>query len=784
MESADRKILDHTAQSVELFQEGKYQDAETGFAACVAMAREANASAALLCEALNNFSIALFALSRFSDAESVLKEALALCQTEPASETMQIMRACSLNSRARLNVEFERYPEGEADLQEAVELVRALHPVYAAEMSGNLVRLYALVPEWKSKIKPVCADFESLHAANEQLEVYLDDLAGWRRPGKSWDRMGGATPESITARVLSNRTHYLYESRQDSKADYQAILDLDEQTKQVPPHMVIHAYLSLAELAFLSADYNTACKLSEDALRVASSSYLRDHPSNFSTLLKAVSFSIIGGSPEKNRGLFDAAVDIVSKYLGESNPHYAKCLAARTFMLPFFSVNSSDLSNEQLKTLRRCLSIFRMYYDDGHSWIVELKNHIGNLYIQSNQLAEAEKTLVECQENAVNNFNRVSLECKVLKTIADLRIKQKKLNEAKECLQKVEMMLDQDHYATPESRLMSMHVVAQQYASAGFADDCERVFRKSIEFSASMSPQLALRSRKLLAAFLISAGKTAEASEVLSMSDKKAGAPPNTSTRDELVKQSQLAWGLNTEKRYAEAKEMATKVVNQAHLLMPQCEDSLVLAASVLIEQAKRDDQPDEMLRLVGLLSEYKQSIQLKCVMPTLYLEAATAFAKQRSIRADSLFEQAMKSAEEVQTLSPQGLDVCCYTYMNYCISTRKQEKALQLCDYLMKIRAASSGTASVQYSGALTSKAVLLIASDLQGAEEASAEAVKIFEDLGDNESLALVLTLKVRSDILKKQLRFDEGKALDERLQAIKEGIQKKIAEAGGNS
>ena len=70
-----------TAEGVELYQQAKYREAESSFVESVRLAREAMAAPVELGEALNNLSIVYFALSKFVDAQSVLKEALALaCQ--------------------------------------------------------------------------------------------------------------------------------------------------------------------------------------------------------------------------------------------------------------------------------------------------------------------------------------------------------------------------------------------------------------------------------------------------------------------------------------------------------------------------------------------------------------------------------------------------------------------------------------------------------------------------------------------------------------------------------
>ena len=205
-----------------------------------------------------------------------------------------------------------------------------------------------------------------------------------------------------------------------------------------------------------------------------------------------------------------------------------------------------------------------------------------------------------------------------------------------------------------------------------------------------------------------------------------------------------------------------------------------MIALGVLIEQAKVANQADEILRLIGVLGDYKRSIRLRCVMPTLYLEAAQAYARQRSIKAEPLFEEAMQSAEEVQTFTPQVVDACCFAYMHHCTNTRNTEKGLQLCERLLKLRATSGGTASLPYAQALVSKALLLAESDLHGADTISVQALEIMDNLQQKDNIQLFLALAVRSDLLKRLLRFDEGKSIDARMEKLKGEMEKMSAEA----
>jgi tetratricopeptide (TPR) repeat protein len=314
---------------------------------------------------------------------------------------------------------------------------------------------------------------------------------------------------------------------------------------------------------------------------------------------------------------------------------------------------------------------------------------------------------------------------------------------------------------------------------AGLFVEGERVYRQCVELSASRSARTRQNAKQHLALCLMRIGKATDAGELLGSIGETAGDSKGLSRREELVAQSHLAWGLQTKRRLAQAKALATEVVNEAHLLMPDCEESLVIALSVLMEQAKSEDQPDEMLRLISMLSGYDSSIRLRAIMPVLYLEAAQLYAKQKSIKAEELFEKAVKYAENVHAIIPHCLDGSVLAYMNYCTANRKNDLALQLCERLIELRTGNSGTKSLEYAVAITAKARLLADSDPNVADELSLEAYNILNSMTDpTTKLQLLITVSVREGILKKLLKFEESAKMADRSVELRAELDSQIA------
>ncbi len=110
------------------------------------------------------------------------------------------------------------------------------------------------------------------------------------------------------------------------------------------------------------------------------------------------------------------------------------------------------------------------------------------------------------------------------------------------------------------------------------------------------------------------------------------------------------------------------------------------------VEQAQNEKRPDEVNRLVGLISEYKDSIRIRSVMPKLYLTAAQSYAQAKSIKAAGMFEQAMEEGEKVSSVVPYVFDECCDGYLNYLLGANQTQKAVVIADRLLHSEAKPQG--------------------------------------------------------------------------------------------
>lgn len=762
----NERIMD----SVDLFQQNQFAEAEAGFAECVRLAGKRDPLE--LAEALNNLSIAQFALSHFTESRASLSEALDIATAHNAPESESIsLRASCLNNLARIDLEFEEFDSAEAKMLEAIALVKYVHPLYAAEISSNLARFYSFNAAWKSKIKDAAEDFEHYCRSNEDIEIYYDDLAGWRRPGRDWDRHGAGSPEAIQARILGTRSLYLYDSIAESKGEFEAILKLDEETKQVPPHVLTFAHLTLAEIAFHAEGFFAAAKDCEACLNVVASSYLRDHPASYGNIVKAACYGILSNSPERTKQLFNMAEDAVRHSLGEHNPHFTRVLFSRTMLQPL-----TYPPEEQLKVLRQCLATAEQFYPATHSWVIDLNVFLSDCCMRVGRFDEADTLLTRNLKDAAKGSMPQDLESKCLRALIDLRTKQGRMEEARQYLDRQTSLLAVRELSR-EVRMQALESLGQQSVEAQAYEAARQAFEEAMALASGHYHYESQKIQKLLALCLFREGKNDEASQVLGRHTEHTGAASPLSRRSELVELSHQAWALQSQKRPAEAKSIAVKVLNEAHLLMPECEESLILAVSVLSEQARDSGQAEELQRFIGIIAEYPGSLRLRCVLPSLYLAAAQCYAKQHHIKADSLFEQGFRAAEEVAAVNAQGFDAYCQAYISHLTANKKESKALEICQRLLASLSESRGKQCKEYGRALATNAMILVSSDPTRAEELSREAMQLLDDGEQSEDIFLYFVIGLRCEVLNALQRFEESKALKRRLETMKERLSKLV-------
>lgn len=759
-----------TAESIELYQQSRFVEAERGFSEALRIARDDNAEPLEICEALHNLAIAYFALSRFSDSSNIFKEAFNICALHHIDSRM--LYACLLNNKARFDVEMERYEEAAAALDEAIEICEPVHTSYAAELCANLSRVLLQMPSAYEKAAALTERFLSLHSHAEQLEVYYDDLAAWRRPGTGWDRAGcAAAPVALEARSLAFKAMLARDDSTEARKYHEAILALQEQTCEVPPNLLVATCCNLADMAFSSGEFPLASEHFKAAQKVMNSCHLKLNPTSHMVVLRAAVYAVITLGALQFKQICDDAVEVVSTILGHRCPLVARCLSLKAQTMPFYADPSLDVPKEQEALARKCVQMYEDFYEDNHIELISMKVFWAETLIRLNRLEEAEALLETVARDALTRSVPFQAQCRSLPALVSLRCKQKRFEDAKRLVLEYESIVRDNLELPLGPRLTYLWSIAHLYEESNFLDEAERIYRFACQTVGTKNQSLRQKARAQLAQLLMNIGKADEAAELLRLTGDAS------TRREELEKQSRLAWTLLMKQEPEEANKVAQAVLNEAQRLMPDCEEALVISASILMDIANKEQRPDDMNRLVGMLSEYKNSIRLESVMPNLYLAVAQAYASKGSIKAVDLFKKSIEAAELIRFRLPQIIDVCIFSFMHYCATTNQTKDALSLCERLLELRADASGETTVEYAMALNAKATFLLETDSKRAEENSGRALKIVDAQLTCDDTKLLHTLLVRSEILRKLHQFEDLNELQIRI----DDVTAKIAQKG---
>ncbi len=328
MTSTPKTWLSSTIEGIELYKHAKIRESERSFTEAVRLARDNQATPVELCETLNNLSIAYFALSRFTDAESILREARKYCQGD--SDEEKKLRICYLNNQARLHLEMEQTDATESALLEAIELAKQFHFSYAAELYSNLSRLYFFVPTMKQKGEAIVREFERLHGQGEEIEVYFDLIGLWRRPGRGWDRVGKAlSAATISARVKALRAAELTDQPSKAKPILEALLKQANETDSVPAFTVLTTHLALAEISFTSGAYLDASKHAVAARQAMNHPDFHANPILHFWIAKSAVHAVVNDGIEKCLQVVNNGLTAIKQTFGERNPFVGAYLAMK-----------------------------------------------------------------------------------------------------------------------------------------------------------------------------------------------------------------------------------------------------------------------------------------------------------------------------------------------------------------------------------------------------------------------------------------------------------------------
>jgi hypothetical protein len=244
-------------------------------------------------------------------------------------------------------------------------------------------------------------------------------------------------------------------------------------------------------------------------------------------------------------------------------------------------------------------------------------------------------------------------------------------------------------------------------------------------------------------------------------------------TRHALMRESKRAAALYGEGKLNEGEQLAMTTFKRAQEI-PDCEDPLLHSIGVLVDIYLKTERLDEAHRFVSLMVDRKNLIVAQGVIPYCIRLIADGYAKQRSVKAIALYEEAIVCAEQVQGRNPELLDQCLSAYGEYCFANGLKDKAYRNSEKLLDFRKNIYGRNSAHYAIALAIRARLVLRNDFVLADESSKEALEIVENLSEENDHCLKIALETRCLVLKQTQRLEEHKELEKRLDQLRNKTQ----------
>lgn len=348
----------------ELFDAGRYREAETAYQRELAAQRQAfGDSHETVATTLNNLALLYDTLDRHDEAETYHRQSLAIREKTDGSDSPIV--AQSLAALAALYDSQGRFRDAEPLHDQALAIrEKALGSDHVA-VAASLAAL---------------ADHYSLQGRYDEAEAPQRRALSIREKALGADHAVVAASLNDLAQLLLNRGRY-----DTVEALHRRALSIREK-KFGADHPVVAQ--SLANLAFLYADqgrYDEAVDLHRRSLGIWERTFGLDH-SNVAASLNNLAFVFVNqGRFDEAAPLFERALTIWQKGLGDDHPNVAGALNNLAW------VNERQgLFDDAERRHKQALAIRLGAFGEGHPDVAGSYNNLAGVYVKAKRFDEAE----------------------------------------------------------------------------------------------------------------------------------------------------------------------------------------------------------------------------------------------------------------------------------------------------------------------------------------------------------------------------------------------------------
>lgn len=748
-------------EGVALYKCCEFLKAEELFVESVRRARNDNADAEHLAQALNNLAAGYSARAKYQDATTALREAYTLAKNENTSGE-RLQKALSMHIRSQLYLEQEHFDDAKTESVLALQILGDEYKQLACEFWYNVARAELGLGHHSKALESV--DLFLVSASTPMVTyvdetdctypIYLDPAISFTYFGPGWEVKGVSDEwHLIENKVRSNllkstMTKLLYEVTRQYQEESLALCEMLGDHK-----LTAETYFLVSRrLAFNDHDWEKARAYCDEALKMVERLYGESHPLLPSYLLNRACLTSVGETIADHKPLLDRAFEIIDKSFGTRHPKRARLQLMYGSLMPVIEPGDKDVLQHQEEVALEALNGLLDFFDDTHSLVIAAKLQIADLMIRDGRIPAAEELLRDILEDAVDISG--SQPHHLVSCISELLNLSEHLQPVEkyaiwELVVNATEKLDFNQFSDDIGRQIDIiRSTAYVYNRTNMPGESELLLLMAYELAKDVDADLALDCKVDLICLYQRMGDFDRALKLIEEEDIGA------SLRHKLTQNVRLADILVALERTTEAEQLALGGLSQAEQILNEFVEPFLNFFRILFNLYLEQNRLDDATRMVGVVTSKKEyySTTAQDLLPIFIRRLAEGFASQNDHRAEKYYIESIESAELIRGRAPNVLDSCYISFAEYCLQSGNIEKAHELQCSSLELRNETYGPDDYWTAIAMLSVSELSVLFDIDRALNLSKRALAILEKHQDKDEELLLSAYQIRAEILER--------------------------------
>ena len=746
-------------EGVALYKCCDFLKAEELFVESVRRARNDNADAEHLAQALNNLAAAYSARAKYQDATTTLREAYTLTKDEKTSGE-RLQKALAMHIRSQLYLEQEHFEDAKTESVLALKILGDEHKQLSCEFWYNIAQAELGLNNISNAVE---ATDRFLEAASIPMvtyvdetdctyPIYLDPAISFTYFGPCWEIKGVSDEwhlieNKVRANLLkSTMTKLLYGVTRQYLDESLALCETLGDHKLSAETF----FLVSRRLAFNDHDWEKARLYCEKAMKMVERMYGDSHPLLPPYLFNRACLTSVGETIADYKPLLDRAFEIIDKFFGTRHPKRARLQLMYGSLMPVLNPGDKDILQHQQEVALDALNGVLDFFDDSHSLVIAARLQVANLLIREGRIPAAEELLKEILEDALSICN--SQPHHLVSCISELLTLAEHLQEVGkygiwELVVNATEKLDFNQFKDDIGRQIDIiRSTAYIYNRTNMPEQSELMLLMAYELAKEVDGDLALDCKVDLICLYQRMKNFDRALQLLEEEDVGA------SLKHKLTQNVRLADIMVMLERTTDAEQLALRSFTEAEQILNEFVEPFLnffrLLFDLYLEQNRLEDA-SRMLKIVVSKKEY-YSTTAQDLLPIFMRRLADAYASRNDLRAEKLYIEAIEAAELIRGRTPDVLDLCYISFADYYIQNGQVDKAYKFqCDSLA-MREELYGSNDLRTAIAMLGVSELSAYIDIDRALSLSKQALAIIENDPDCDDELLLSAYQIRAEIL----------------------------------